>query len=178
VSRVSSMAITLTSPLDEEVLCEMNLSDPMPPQLQAWLKANGKGNMVDAGFQPLVAFTVAADQGLPPMPDDVLQIWSLLLATGRIMVLQGSMAFIRQARRAGKSDEQIRRALLLGRDIFLDQHLDELQRQVMDIQTMRLEAHNERRRSGAAVGANCPTVVNGLSANRSLQLMLHGRQAG
>ncbi len=98
---------------DTKVLCQMKPVYPMPPPLQAGLRANGKGKMVDAGFQALVAFTVAAGQGLPPMPDDVLRIWALTLATGRIMVLQGSMAFIRQARRAGKSDEQIRRALLL-----------------------------------------------------------------
>ncbi len=33
------------------------------------------------------------------------------------------MAFIRQSRRAGKSDEQIRRGLLLVKDTRLDEHL-------------------------------------------------------
>jgi len=124
------------------VLCQMTVPDRMPPQLQAWLRANGKGDMVDRGFQPLVAFIVATGQGLPPMPDDVLAIWALMLASERIMVLQGSMAFIRQTRRARKSDEQIRRMLLLGKDTSLDEHLDELQGEVTDIQTKMVEPNN------------------------------------
>jgi len=133
------MSIWIASPRYEEVLCQMKLPDPMPPQLQAWLRANGKGKMVDAGFQPMVAFTVAAGQGLPPMPDDVLGIWALMLGTERIMVLQGSIAFIRQARRARKTDEQIRRMLLLGKDTSLDEHLDKLQGEVREIQTKMVE---------------------------------------
>lgn len=120
----------------------MNFPDQCPPQLQAWLRANGKGNLIDRGFQPLVAFTVATGQGLPPMPDDVLAVWAHTLRTERIMVLQGSMAFIRQSRRARRSDEHIRRMLLLGKDTSLDEHLDELQGEVTDIQTKMVEPNS------------------------------------
>ncbi len=78
---------------DTKVLCQMKPQHSMPPPLQAWLRANGKGNMIAAGFQPLVAFTLATGQGLPPMPDDVLGVWALTLATERIMVLQGLDGF-------------------------------------------------------------------------------------
>lgn len=106
----------------------------MPPPLHAWLTANGKGGLVDAGLQPLVTFTVAGGQGLPPMPDDVLGIWALTLATGRIMVLQSEMAFIRQCRRAGKSDEQICGALPLANDTSLDERLEQMRHEVENIQ--------------------------------------------
>ena len=68
------------------------------------------------------------------MPDDVLGIWALTLATGRIMVLQSAMAFIRQCRRAGKSNEQICGALLLAKDTSLDGRLEEMRHEVENIQ--------------------------------------------
>lgn len=115
---------------------QMTTSDQIPLPLQSWLKANGKGELADAGFRPLVAFTLGTgQQGMPPAPDDVLAIWGIVLAADRIMVLQGSMALIRQARRAGKSDGQVRRMLLLSEDVPLDGHVAKLQREVEDIQT-------------------------------------------
>jgi hypothetical protein len=119
----------------------MKRPDRIPPQLQSWLRANGKGEIVDAEFHPMVAFTLGAgQQGMPPMPDDVLAIWGLMLAGERIMVLQGSMALISQARRAGKSDRQILRMLLLSKDVSLDVHVGKLQRGVEDIQARMVDS--------------------------------------
>ena len=58
----------------------------------------------------------------------------LALAGERILVLQGSMALIRQARRAGKSDGQVCRMLLPTDHVSLDEHVGKLQREIEDIQ--------------------------------------------
>lgn len=126
----------------------MKMPDLIPQALKIWLTANGKGEIADAGFHPMVAFTLGTgQQNMPPVPDDVLTTWARAISTERIMVLQGSMALIRQAHRAGKSDEQVRRMLLLDGDTSLDNHFDLLQREVTHLQARISEATN-----GADVG--------------------------
>lgn len=95
--------------------------------LKTWLQANGRGSMTEAGFAPLALYTLASRRpDLPPMPNDVLFSWSLLLDDAVIHGQQSAAAFVGEARKAGIPDERIRRALQVDDDIDLDKHADQL----------------------------------------------------
>lgn len=98
--------------------------------LKTWLQANGLGSMTEAGFAPLGMYTLASGRPhLPPMPNQVLFDWSLLLDDAIIHGQQSAAAFIGEARKAGIPDERIRRALQVDDDVDLDQHADQLRTQ-------------------------------------------------
>ncbi|TKV57004.1 hypothetical protein FDO65_19495 [Nakamurella flava] len=83
--------------------------------------------MTEAGFAPLALYTLAARrQNLPPMPNDVLFDWSLLLDEAVIHGRQSATAFVGEARKAGIHDERIRRALQVDDDVDLDEHAAQL----------------------------------------------------
>ncbi|GAA2016516.1 hypothetical protein JL107_09965 [Nakamurella flavida] len=83
-----------------------------PEPLKGWLEANGQDHLASAGLHPLVTFTLgAAQEGMPPLPADVLAGWALTLVNERVMLLQSTMAYLDRARRAGMSDPEITRSL-------------------------------------------------------------------
>lgn len=107
--------------------------------LKGWLQAHGLGSMTEAGFAPLALYTLAARRpDLPPMPADVLFAWSVLLYEAQVMGRQAAAAFISEARKAGVTDERIRRALLVDDDVDVDEHADLL---VKDARAFSLRRH-------------------------------------
>lgn len=95
--------------------------------LKTWLQANGRGSMTEAGFPPLALYSLASRRpDLPPMPNDVLFNWSILLDEAIIHGRQAAAAFIGEARKAGIPDERIRRALQVDDHVDLDEHADQL----------------------------------------------------
>lgn len=95
--------------------------------LKAWLQANGLGSMTEAGFAPLALYMLAARrQNLPPMPNEVLFEWIILVDEAVIHGRQAAAEFVGEARKSGISDERIRRALQVDDDVDLDQFAAQL----------------------------------------------------